>query len=127
VVLFVDKWERRREVARKRSELREQALSYKGGKCEICGYCRSSRALDFHHVNPREKDFTLSSRMTSWVKIKKELDKCILLCANCHREVHDGYHPGFLVLDDDDRNRWDDGDGYFDSLSSEEKDNTSLP
>ncbi len=52
--------------------------------------------MDFHHLDPLEKEFTLSARMTSWSRIKRELDKCVLLCARCHREVHDGLHGGYL-------------------------------
>lgn len=103
---------RRFEVARRRQKLREEALAYKGGRCQICGYNRSSAALDFHHLNPLEKDFAISSRMTSFEAIRKELDKCVLLCSNCHREVHDGWHPSYL---EDDRDKTmgdlvDDGD-----------------
>lgn len=78
-------------------------MAYKGGKCAICGYNRCLLALEFHHLDPLEKDFSISSRMTSWKAIVKELDKCVLLCANCHREVHDGLHPSYL--EDPDMNR----------------------
>lgn len=54
-------------------------------------------AFDFHHPDPLEKDFTISEKMTSWKRIKPELDKCVLLCCRCHREVHDGLLPRFLV------------------------------
>lgn len=66
------------------------AVNYKGGKCEKCGYDRCIASLDFHHLDPNEKEYNLSSIM-NWSKerIKKELDKCILLCSNCHREEHD--------------------------------------
>ena len=68
------------------------ARNYKGGKCAKCGYDKCQRALSFHHINPKEKDFDLSSKglTRSWERIKKEIDKCVLLCANCHMEVHDG-------------------------------------
>ena len=76
-------------VRRRRYRLKEKAVEYKGGKCEICGYDKCIDALEFHHKNPEEKDFGISSGETkSWEKIKKELDKCIMLCANCHREIH---------------------------------------
>lgn len=71
-----------------------KCVEYKGGKCEICGYDKEVEVFDFHHLDPKEKDFNISStnrrgRSTiSWDKLKKELDKCILLCANCHREIH---------------------------------------
>jgi hypothetical protein len=48
------------------------------------------------------KEFNISS-ILNWDKIKKELEKCVLLCANCHREVHDGLHPEYLALDDKDK------------------------
>lgn len=63
-----------------------------GGKCQICGYNRCKTALETHHINPLEKDFTLSfilSSCRSWELIYEEMTKCILLCTNCHREVHE--------------------------------------
>lgn len=97
------RWVRRTEAAKRRRELKQRAVEYLGGRCQIpaCGYTGSPLAFDFHHVNPMEKDFEISSRMTSWGAIQKELDKCVLLCSRCHREVHDGYHPRFLVSEDD--------------------------
>jgi len=65
-------------------------VEYKGGKCVQCGYNKNMKALVFHHINPNEKEFSLSGcHCISWKRIKKELDKCILLCANCHIEEHD--------------------------------------
>lgn len=70
--------------------LKKQLVEYKGGKCEICDYSKCIKALEFHHLDPKEKDFTISSSgLKDIVKLKKEVDKCILLCANCHREIHD--------------------------------------
>lgn len=69
---------------------KKKCVEYKGGKCERCGYSKCVNALEFHHKNPNEKDFNISTfgyRM-SFEELKSELDKCILLCANCHREVH---------------------------------------
>lgn len=82
----------RKAVSERRKKLREMAREYKGGKCVICGYKKYSGALDFHHLNPTKKDFGLSTRglTRSWEKIKKEIDKCVLVCANCHRELHAG-------------------------------------
>lgn len=70
--------------------LKRRAIEYKGGCCELCGYSRCVEALEFHHEDPSEKEFGLGQRglTRSWEKIKAELDKCQLLCANCHREVH---------------------------------------
>lgn len=101
---------RRFEAARKRQALRDQAIAYKGGSCQICGYNRSPAALDFHHIDPLEKDFSISSRMSSFNAIKAELDKCVLVCSNCHREIHDGWHPSYLVREDANRGWVDDGE-----------------
>lgn len=64
-------------------------VEYKGGKCERCGYDKCIDALEFHHLNPNEKDFGVSCGDTrSLEKLKVEADKCIMVCANCHREIH---------------------------------------
>ena len=76
-------------VTERRRKLKEMAIEYKGGKCEKCGYKKCNNALDFHHLDPKEKDFNIGNGHTrSWDRLKKELDKCILVCANCHREIH---------------------------------------
>lgn len=74
----------------RRKRIKEELLEYKGGKCQICGYQKCSSALEFHHLNPEEKDFSLSttSSYKNIDKMKQEVDKCILVCANCHREIH---------------------------------------
>lgn len=75
-----------------RNRLKEKAVEYKGGECVICGYDRCIKALDFHHLDASLKDFTIGSYSSiSWSKLKIELDKCILVCANCHREIHDEF------------------------------------
>lgn len=72
---------------RRRNKIR--LVEYKGGKCEICGYNKCIDALEFHHLNPEEKDFGLSCGDTrSLERLKVEADKCIMVCANCHREIH---------------------------------------
>ena len=77
-------------VQRRRIKLKLMAIDYKGGKCEKCGYDKCIEALDFHHTDPTQKDFAISDRnlKLDWEDIKKELDKCKLLCSNCHREEH---------------------------------------
>lgn len=68
-----------------------EAILSRGGKCEKCGYDHNIAALDFHHINPEEKEFEIDLRKFSNLsleKLQKELDKCILVCANCHRELH---------------------------------------
>ena len=66
------------------------ALEYKGGQCELCGFSKCTEALEFHHVKSSGKDFSISEKgyTRSWKKVKEELDKCIQVCANCHRELH---------------------------------------
>ena len=64
-------------------------VEYKGGCCEKCGYDKNYAAFDFHHINPKNKDPTFKNlRYWSVEKAKSEVDKCLLLCANCHREEH---------------------------------------
>ncbi len=77
-------------VYARRKKIRVMAIEYKGGRCEKCGYTKCIDALEFHHIDPTKKDFTISSKgyTHSWEKVKFELDKCMILCANCHRELH---------------------------------------
>jgi hypothetical protein len=79
-------------VIKRRKLLRQKAINLLGGKCVVCGYSRDIHALDFHHIDESTKEFGLSDRgMTrSWEKTKNEVLKCVLLCANCHREIHSG-------------------------------------
>jgi 5-methylcytosine-specific restriction endonuclease McrA len=79
-------------VYKRRKKIRQMAAEYKGGRCQICGYNRCLEAMEFHHLNNSEKDFGISHKGYSrgWKKVKAELDKCVMLCANCHREVHAG-------------------------------------
>ena len=73
----------------KRRAIKKMLIEYKGGKCSRCGYNKCMRALEFHHLNPTEKDFGISYQLNRSVpKLKEEADKCILLCSNCHAEVH---------------------------------------
>ena len=72
-----------------RRAMKKQAVKEKGGKCSICGYNKCIEALQFHHLDFSEKEFPLSNGNTrSWDKYKKELEKCILVCGNCHVELH---------------------------------------
>lgn len=79
-------------VAKRRKKIKAMAVAYKGGKCMLCGYDKCADALDFHHLNPSQKEFGLGvgGLTRSWSRVKKEADKCILICANCHREIHAG-------------------------------------
>ena len=80
----VKKWRRNTKL---------KLITCMGSKCQICGYNKSQNALEFHHIDPEEKDFSLSNTRANpknWSTLIKELQKCILLCSNCHKEVHEG-------------------------------------
>ncbi len=81
----------KKAVSDRRKKIRKMALEYKGGKCSLCSYNNCLKALEFHHLNSDSKDFGVAAKgyTRSWSVVKKELDKCVLLCANCHREVHE--------------------------------------
>jgi 5-methylcytosine-specific restriction endonuclease McrA len=77
----------------KQQKFKKICVEYKGGGCSVCGYDNYLGALEFHHINPKQKDFSPSkyrryNQQIMEEKIKHELDKCVLLCANCHREAH---------------------------------------
>ena len=63
-----------------------------GNKCICCGQSFDDCCYDIHHLNPEEKNFTISNSnfngAKSWLKIRDELKKCVLVCANCHRLIH---------------------------------------
>ena len=72
-------WRRRTKI---------KLVEYKGGKCELCGYSKCFAALEFHHKDPKVKDFTIGGKSWSFERLKSEVDKCILVCSNCHQEIH---------------------------------------
>jgi hypothetical protein len=78
------------QTLERQRRLKKELVEYKGGSCERCGYNNCVAALEFHHTDPTQKDFTLAHlKLTSFNdKMKQELDKCIMLCSNCHREEH---------------------------------------
>ncbi len=82
----------KKAVAKRRKDIKLTAVKYKGGQCSICGYNRSIEVLDFHHLPEFKKKFGIAGQglTRSWESMKKEVDKCILICANCHRELHAG-------------------------------------
>lgn len=83
---------RRREVVR---TLKEEH----GGQCVLCGYSKCLGALDFHHRDPSTKEARISTGNTkSIARLRVEAAKCILVCANCHREIHMGLHPTLLNI-----------------------------
>ena len=77
-------------VKNSRGKIKILAVAHMGGKCQRCGYSKSLRALQFHHLNPKEKDFHITGRVHhSWAQVQQELKKCVMLCANCHFEEHE--------------------------------------
>lgn len=80
-------------------KIKKKAIEYKGGCCQRCGYNQYYGSLQFHHINPLEKDVSWTKlRLRSWDKIVSELDKCDLLCANCHAEVHHELRGGTICI-----------------------------
>lgn len=79
-------------VAKRRRRVKELLVAEAGGACILCGYARTSRALEFHHLDPSVKRFGLSSGCItmSLDAARTEAAKCVLLCSNCHAEVEDG-------------------------------------
>jgi hypothetical protein len=77
------------DTKRRRVDMKLRAIEYKGGKCLDCGEKFPHYVYDFHHVNPDEKEITPAKLFGRyWHNIVAELDKCVLLCANCHRIRH---------------------------------------
>lgn len=72
----------------KTREKKKKLVDMLGGKCQVCGYSKCLEALDFHHVQEDKENAVSSIMKSSFDKILKEAEKCILLCANCHREHH---------------------------------------
>lgn len=73
-----------------RQRIKQKLVEYMGGKCYCCGYNRCVRSLNFHHKDPSQKEFGITAQTKSFEKIKSEVDKCILVCSNCHGEIHAG-------------------------------------
>lgn len=77
-------------VKKYRQNVKQKAIDMFGGKCSKCGYSKCNAALQFHHLDPTQKEIKISApNNKSWEKVKEELKKCILVCANCHAEIHD--------------------------------------
>jgi len=75
-------------------------VKYLGEKCVNCGWQGNQAAFQFHHLDPKGKDFTIGNAANKkWDFIKKELDKCILLCSNCHAIEHSTKNDKNFILD----------------------------
>lgn len=93
VSYFLSEGQKEKTVARNRKRRREISARIKaeyGGCCAVCGYDRCLSALEFDHLNPKDKESAVSSLRNDFAKGLKEAGKCILLCANHHRERHAG-------------------------------------
>lgn len=77
-----------RVVSDWRRRTKQKLVDALGGCCKHCGYSKIPQALQFHHVDPKKKDFTISGKSWKYDKLLKEAKKCLLLCANCHIEEH---------------------------------------
>ena len=76
-----------KKIIQKRQNLLRVARELLGNKCSICGYNKCNAALEFHHTT-KDKEFNIAGARFGWKKLKDEINKCILLCSNCHREHH---------------------------------------
>jgi hypothetical protein len=86
-------------VAERRRRIKEILVAEAGGRCRLCGYDRYLGALEFHHVDPAQKRFSLSLHgLTRGLEpARAEARKCVLLCSNCHAEVEGGLVGATLV------------------------------
>ncbi|KKL48936.1 hypothetical protein LCGC14_2320510, partial [marine sediment metagenome] len=83
-------YEKGRYATAWRIRVKQKLIEYKGSRCQRCGYDKKIPSVyDFHHRDPRKKDFGIGSyKVLNFEKLKKEADKCDLLCKNCHAGVH---------------------------------------
>jgi len=80
-------------VRRWRKNTKQKLIDAFGGKCAICEYNKCNEVFEFHHLDPSEKDFQWSQvngSIRSWSVLVHEMQKCVMLCSNCHKEVHAG-------------------------------------
>ena len=84
-----DKSKYQKQRIKSRMKVKSKLIQSCGGACSICGYKFNGEnyaAFDFHHINPHTKDSMISR--DNYKEAKKEIEKCILLCSNCHRIIH---------------------------------------
>ena len=81
-----------KEFFRKRNDSKKEVIISKGGECEVCGFKydgENAACFEFHHINPSEKKYNPSTALRLIKEERdKELSKCLLVCANCHRLIH---------------------------------------
>lgn len=90
----IDSPERKKKKAKQvtnwRIRSKKKLVEHFGGKCRICGYKKSIQALTFHHIDPSTKKFGIGGKTLAYEKLLEEANKCLLICHNCHAEVHAG-------------------------------------
>jgi hypothetical protein len=79
-------------VTMHRRRTKRRAVELLGGRCVRCGYDKCDKALNFHHPDDNKAFGISEASCGSWDRLVEELSKCVLLCANCHAEVHDVDH-----------------------------------
>ena len=88
----------KRRMMQRFEEKSRAIVALKGGSCNLCGYDKCTAALEFHHIDPDQKEFQINKRWSMKNEaILKEIEKCVLLCSNCHREAHWKMDRGEIV------------------------------
>ena len=79
-------------VVKCRQSAKQKLVGHFGGCCVVCGYNKCQQALQFHHLDPKEKLFSIAHKglCRDWEKMLQEANKCVLVCANCHAEIENG-------------------------------------
>ena len=88
----------------RRMENRKKLNAWKEQGCVLCGYNKCTEALEFHHIDSESKDKRISKSLVAllWSQVEEELRKCVVLCSNCHREVHASITPLLITPEDND-------------------------
>ena len=81
---------RSKQLIQLRTAMKKQLVIEHGGKCVNCGYDNYFGSLEFHHINNNSKEFGIGTGCRDYEKLFEESKKCVLLCSNCHRELHAG-------------------------------------
>jgi len=102
-----DKMDEHRERTKKRQRrIKARLIKHKGGECSICGYNRCQGSLSFHHLIEEDKSFGIGDRKGGpWKELLEETKKTILVCNNCHGEIHAGLHDHIIENENKNRNR----------------------
>lgn len=93
-------------VIRYRKRIKRTMIEAMGNKCQVCGYNRCDETMEFHHIDPSQKNRSFGNLRSNPKSIEiliEELQKCILLCSNCHKEIHAGktqMPTSFTLLDE---------------------------